>query len=157
MAGARAASMSTLRSSRSARRPSLRLASPNSSNSSLLIDLMLATSESAWSLTRSMRGSAAPLSSIRCRARTVRSSSMARYVSWIKEETLANSSMVAAVVRRGAAVIRLLLYWATPKAATISGTLSLLTRSWATPTRSKKNQPTRLAATVRDTAIPIPK
>ena len=82
---------------------------------------------------------------------------MARYVSWIREETLANSSMVAAVVKRGAAVIRLLLYWATPKAATISGTLSSLTRLWATPTRSKKYQPTRLAATVRDTAIPIPK
>ena len=75
----------------------------------------------------------------------------------MREATPANCSRVAAVVSRGAAATRLLADCATPNAATISGTLPSFTRRCTLATRSKKNQPTRLAPTVSATAPPIPR
>ena len=71
-------------------------------------------------------------------------------------ETTVNSSCVGAAVRRGAAATSAVPDWATPKEAASSGTLPSFTLVWASPTRSKENQPTRLANIVNTTAPPIP-
>ena len=68
--------------------------------------------------------------------------------------TSVTSRGVEEVVSRGAADTSSLLYSATPKAASIWGKLPSFTLVWASPTRSRLNQATRLAATVKATATP---
>ena len=113
---------------------------------------MLKTSSSAWARIAAKRSSPASLPSS-----TASCASKARWPSAIVAETAASSSGVAAAARFGAAATSVLLYSATPKASSSSGMLPSLTRACALPTLLNENQPTRLAATVRRTALPIPR
>ena len=92
----------------------------------------------------------APSRMARCWSSEMRASS-------ISADTAASSSGLADAVSSGAAFTNVPLFCATPNAAATSGRLSSFTVLCASPTLLNEIQPTRLAAIVSPTALPIAK